>query len=156
MEAYLMEKLGAKEAVSADLTAGGVETGRMDMSKGDRVTLLLSVPSHASDLDITLKQHDAASGGTSKDLQTKRSYFVKLAGANVFTRKEQSALSANIVEADFNGAAGVVAIEVLGEDLDRDNSFSHISAVFGARAVTVVGFFIADEMRQKPAYKVIL
>lgn len=153
MDAYLMEKLGAKEAISADLTAGGVESERVDMSKGDRVTLLLSVPSHASDLDITLRQHDAASGGVSKDLETKRSYFVKLAAANVFTRKEQAALSANIVDSDFNGSAGIIAVEVLGEDLDRDNNFTHVSAVFGARAVTVVGFFMADQMRLKPAYK---
>jgi len=155
MEAYLAEKNGIKLAFNGDLTAGG-ESARIDMGKGDRVSMVLYVPSHASDLDLTFRQHDAAAAGTSKDLLVKRSYFVKIDGNTKFTRKEQSVLAANIVDADFNGAAGLMVVEVLGEDMDRDLDFTHISVVIAARAVTGSAIYEVCEMRQKPAYSVSL
>ena len=153
MDAYKIEKCGLKVGISGDFTAG-VESARIDMGKGDRLAFLVRVESAATDLDVTFRQHDAASGGNSKDLETKRIYGVKLDAANVFTKKEQASLSANIVDSDFNGSAGLLVVEVLGEDLDRDNDFNHVSLQVAARAADGCVICDMDQMRLRPAYQV--
>jgi hypothetical protein len=153
MEAYKIEKCGLKVGVSGDLTAG-VESARIDMSKGDRLSFLVRVESAATDLSVTLRQHDAATAGNSKDLQTKRLYGVKADADSIVTKKEQASLSANIVEADLNGSAGLLVVEVLGEDLDRDADFRYVSLQIGARAADGCVICVMDQMRQRPAHQI--
>ena len=152
---YLAEKNGLKLGFNGDMTAG-VETARVNLGKGDRLAFVCYLESVATDLVVTFQQHDAATSGNSKDLLVKRSYFVKAGADTSFARKEMSVESASITEADFNGAAGMVVFEVLGEDVDSDNDFAFVSLQVAARAAD--GCIIGElhDMRFRPAYSEVI
>ena len=150
------EKVAVKTGLLQD-TTGGAETARISMVKGHRLCFLVNSAAAAIDMDVTLRQHDAATGGNSKDLVINSPVYKKVGAATSFT-KVTAPLAANFVEADFNGAAGLMMIEVLGEDLDRAGDFTHVSLVFnsGATARLVSCEMMVHAPKTLPAYEVVL
>lgn len=154
-EGFLAEHHGVKNGLLGDIT-GNLETARMGLNETYKVALIFSVASAAQAFELNLLQHDAASAGTSKALAISNAYFVKASADSIFTKKEISGVS-NIIDADLNGSAGVVIVEVLAEDLDRANNFSHISAEMVSAVARVSSCeMIGYAMRKRPAYEVAL
>ena len=154
MEAQLSEKVGIKTHSPLDINGAGLTGSRIDMSKSYKVGVVVNYGTAALDADISLLQHDAAAAGNSKALTISNPYFVKAAAATKFTKKELVNIS-NVVDADLNGALGVVVIEINAEDLDVNGGFTHISADLanpGATARLVSMEYLMHFMRSAPAY----
>lgn len=153
-EAHLIEKMAVKTGFLGDLT-GGQESERIAMDKSNRVAIVCHLESAAVDFDLTLRQHDAAAAGNSKDLSKEIiRYFVKLDGETKFTEKEVLN-GAQIVDASLNGAKGIVIVEVLAEELDREG-FGFISGIFTQGAVARVACveYVAHQLKNFPGYDV--
>lgn len=158
MEAFLMEKATIKAGVpyDADVVLGAPI--RVKMSKGDRLAIILNMgDSVAAVVDATLKQHNAASAGTSKDLSIANPYYKKAGTATVFTKVEPSSASANyVLTPDFAAQEGQVVFEVLSEDLDMNNGFAWVSIVLAdttaPKLVSVL--HVAHKLRETPGYAI--
>jgi hypothetical protein len=150
----LLECCALKKGFLGDLT-GGASTARMTMAKSSRVAIVVELAAAAVDLNITLKQHDAASAGTTKDLAILSPYYKKVGAATKFTKVVAPEV-AQVIDASFNGAAGVIVFDVLGEELDCNGGFNHISAVIAQGAVARIACieFVAHEAHEEPAYKI--
>jgi len=157
MEAFLMEKLNIKKfADPQDGSAANIVGGRVDMSKQERVAFVLLVAAAAGSVVLNMKQHNAASGGTTKALAIQNSYFHKVGTAGVFTRVEPSADS-DVIDAStaFGANSGILVVEVLQEDLDVNGGFTHMSVELvdtGAVAKVVAGMYFCHACRDLPAY----
>lgn len=153
---YLAEAVGLKTGFLGDLNTGQ-STSYIGLDKGYRLAVVIDVASHASDLDITFKQATSAAGAGVKDLVVNNAYFVKAGAATSFTKKDSPA-AANIVEADLNAAAGILVVEVLAEDLDRNNAFTHVKVDIADPGGARVGHALhcLHDIRQKPAYELVL
>lgn len=144
-ENFLAEGAAIKEVVSpADLNTTGATGARVDMSKSARVAFIVHLAdATAAAVDLTLRQHDAASGGNSKDLEVDNAYFHKVGAATSFTKVEPSSKAAALDLAAILAAdPGIVVLEVLASQLDVNNGFSHASVDVGdpgeARVIGVV------------------
>jgi len=153
MESLYSEKVGYKNGFLGDNTAGS-SSARFGLGDAYKVAFVIEAASHASDLDITVNQHDAASGGTTKVLATENPYYEKLGAATKFTKTVPSSEVSNYVLTGFNGSTGTVVVEVLAEDLDRDLDFSHVSVTLAASggARVVHTSIVSNDMRKSPAY----
>lgn len=155
-EAFLAEKIGLKQAFGpAD--ADTAQTGaRIGLAKGFRVAIVISMgTSTAAAVIASLKQHNAASGGTSKALSVANPYYVKAGAATAFTKVEPSSASDSVdVSATFAADGGLLVLEVLAEDLDVNNNFSHVSVDLAdsTAAKIVSGVYHLHEMKNLPAY----
>jgi len=151
--ALLAETHGLKSGFLGDLN-GGQESARFDMAKSHRLCFVVDVASLAADLDITLRQHDAAAAGNSKDLQIETAYYRKVAAETAFTKVDISTAAANFVDASFNGAVGMLVIEVQAEDLDDANGYQYVSLQVadpgGARVGSILE--VGNHMRNLVAY----
>lgn len=129
---------------------------RIHAGKGERVTFLLSLgdSTGASTLALTLKQHNAASGGTSKDLEVISKIYKKIGAATVFTESEPTVASAAISLADFAADEGLVAVEVLPEQLDVEGDFNYFSVDLAAAGAAKIGgaVYIVSDADFKAAY----
>lgn len=93
--ANLAELEGMKQAFApADLDTA--QTGaRIAVKEGDRVAVVLSMgTSTAATVQVTMKQHNAASGGTTKDLSVANNYYHKAGSATSFTKVTPSSPAA--------------------------------------------------------------
>ena len=156
MEGNFLEKCAVKSEVPADINGSGLTGARVDMSKTYKLAIKVNYASAAAGADITLLQHDAASGGTSKALSISNAYYKSLAGA-AFTKEEISGVS-NITDADLNGSAGVIVVEINAEDLDVNNGFSFVSANLADPAVArvVAVDYVGHNLRVMPGYDQVL
>lgn len=160
MEAYLLEKMNLKSVVvPVDLATAAITGGRIGLRSGDRVTLLLLIGASSSGgvIDITLQQHNAASAGTSKALTIKNPYYVKAGAATRFTKVDAAAVPVSnlVLSTTFDTASGIVAIEVLGEDLDTNGGFGFVSVNLldaGASAKPGAVLAIAGGLSNLPGY----
>jgi hypothetical protein len=102
---------------------------------GVTIVVLAAAGTAGDDLDIALRQHTAASGGTTAALDVIDHYYYKtgatLTGAQTWQKHEQPTASTII---DATGGAGtsaeqqqIVVIEVDQDDLD--DGFTHVSVV---------------------------
>jgi hypothetical protein len=110
-------------------------------------------------VDFTLKQHDAAVGGNSKVLAIENPYFKKVGAATSFTKVELQAAASNFVlSADFAAQEGMVVFEVLAENLDVENDYSHVSieALDSTAAKLISVLHIVDQPKLVPAYSTAL
>lgn len=156
MEALLLEKQNVKKAFGpADMDTAQVGS-RISLAKGQRVTVLVNVgASTGATVVLNLKQHNAASGGTSKALSIANPYFHKVGAADVFTKVEPSvAADSYDLSALLAANAGLVALEVLAEDLDVSNDFSHISVEADDTTVAKLGAaeYHLHQCKNLPAY----
>lgn len=124
MEAYLLEKAIAKTVAGpVDLNTAAVTGGRVDVSHLKRLTFLVVVGAGTTTTThgFTLKQHTAASAGTSYDLSVENPYFHKIGAATKFTKVQPgSAAAAYDLHALMADSASIVAFEILPEQLQAD------------------------------------
>lgn len=139
-----------------DLNTAAVTGGRVSLGKSQKIAIVLSVgASTAAVLDISLKQHNAASGGTTKALSITNPYFYKAAAETVFTKVDVDTAEDNYVLSTlFAADSGIIVFEVNSEDLDLDNSFTHISVDIADSTAAKVGsgVYVLLDNRHQPAY----
>jgi len=87
-----------------------------------------------------LKQHTAASGGTSKDLSVDNLYFKKAGAATAFTKVDPNGVSAAVYDlsADFGSEEGIAVFQVLQDQLDTENGFAYVSVNIAAAGVAKI------------------
>lgn len=157
-EAFLLQIANIK-AAGVPFDANTPQTPvRVSMTKAGRMTVLVSMgASTAAVATFALKQHNAASSGTSKALEIGNPYFHKAGAATVWTKVEQ----ADGVKEDtydlstlFAADGGMVAFEVLEEDLDVNGGFTHMSIEFAdtTAAKIVAAVYIARGNDLNPSY----
>ena len=158
MEQFLMEKSNIKQAFApVDLNTAAITGARVSLVEAKRVAIAISLGSStAAEVRVTLRQHNAASGGTSKNLEIANRYFHKAGAATVFTEVEPSSAAALYdLDAIFAADGGIVVFEVLAEDLDVNGDFSHISVDIADSAAAKIGaglYILQSDI--KPAYEV--
>ena len=155
MEAFLAEEKGLKTGILPQSVTGSTVSGaRISLKNLDRVAVAITVADAASAaLTATLRQHDAASSGNSKDLSVDNKYYHKSAAETAFTKVEPSAAAAEYdLFALVGEDEGLVILEVLAEDLDVNNGFDHFSVnVAGDATARVVGALYVGEADRLPA-----
>jgi hypothetical protein len=156
MEKFLLEDKGIKQAfLPVDLNTAAVAGERVKAE--DRVSIVVAMgDSTGATVQISLKQHNAASGGDSKALSIANKYYKKAGAAKSFSKVEpEVAADAYDLSADFAAEEGVVVFEVLPEDLDVNGGFSHVSVEIAdsGAAKLASGLYIVD-CKFKPAHSV--
>ncbi len=158
MNHLLAEKQGLKLAhpVGVDLNTAAITGERISLEKGDRVAIVFQGgASTAATVQLTLRQHTAATAGTSKNLDSDNPIYVKAGLATVFTKIEPTAKAAlKDLSAQLGGAAGVAVIEVLGEELDVDGGFKFVSVDIADAGAAKLGatLYVLSNVRYSPAY----
>ena len=122
----------------------GAASARINAGLSDRIGVLVIASAATT---ITLSQHTAATGGTSKDLETDNYSYFKADGQTKFTitRPEELALDAEFVVP----GAGIFYVEVESSQLDTNGGFAYVSAA-GATSTVLL---MAVDMRHVPAYQ---
>lgn len=134
-----MEGLGrlfdiAVGAVPVDMSSAAVTGKRVRLADANGVTIVLfkAAGTAGDDPTVTLKQHTAASGGTTSNLAVIDHYYLKnattLAGTEGWTKKTQTA-AATIADPGGAGTSAesqqIIAIEVDGAQLS--DGYTHVS-----------------------------
>lgn len=150
MEGLFSEHIATSNGFRGDLD--GAETARISMKELHKLAVIISCASLAQDVVVKLRQHDAASGGNSKDLISKNPSFVKADADTVMTKKDASEI-ADITFDELNSVNGIGVAEILSEDLDVNNGFAYVSVQLttsGARVGSATYHSVMP--RLKPAY----
>jgi len=152
MEKLFSEQIRVENAGILGDIAGGVETDRLDLSKSNKVSIVVKLAAGAgTTFSMTLKQHDLAAAGTSVDLVSSVPVYQKQDADAAFTRFDGS--TATIASANVDTAAGVVVVEVHQDDLAEGNRYvSLVLASPGAARVASVDYMI--DTKNKPAYQI--
>lgn len=156
----IMDTKNVKVAFSpVDLNTAAITGARISLEGARACLVLLNLGTSLTGaaVQVTLRQHNASSSGTSKDLVIDRPYFHKAAPATVFTKVVPgSAAALKDVSAIFDTAAGLVAIEVREEDLDHNNGFTYFSVDLADGAVAKIGsgIYVLDENEFHPSYSI--
>ncbi len=157
MNNFLAEKQNVKQAIGpVDLNTAANTGARIKMSHGDRVAAIISLgTSTTATVEITLRQHDAATAGNSKDLDVDNPYYVKADTATSFTKVVPTVADALLtLTTTFTDDAGTVIVEVLGEQLDDVNGYSWFSVDIADSAAAKLGsvVYVVSDCRFSPAY----
>lgn len=150
ISALLAEKVGLKQAFApADLDTA--QTGaRIKLAYGQKCAVIVSLgASAASTVEITLKQHTAASGGTTADLASATPYYYKTSGTSFTKVTPGSAAALKDLTSLFATAAGIVVLEVDASELDNNNGYAWFSINVADATVAKIGsaVYVLDEMR---------
>lgn len=157
MNHLLLEKQSIKLAhLPVDLNTAAITGARISLAKGDRVAVVVQMgTSTAATVQVTLRQHNAATSGTSKNLSVDNPYYHKAAAATVFTKVEPtSAAAVYDVSSIFAADSGILVLEVLAEQLDVDGGFAWFSvdiADSGAAKLASTAYVLSN-VRYMPAY----
>lgn len=156
--AYLGENKGLKIGVlPADLNTSGATGERVFLKEGKRLAIVVQMgDSTGATAEFTLRQHDAATSGNSKDLSIDNPYFHKAGAATSFTKVEPSAAAATYdLSSIFAAEEGIVVFEVVEDQLDVENGFGYVSVnITDPAAAKVMGVLYVMEMENKPAYSI--
>ena len=152
-----MEVHNIKSAfLPVDMNTAAITGDRVSMAGADRVAIMIHMgDSTAATVQFTLRQHNAATAGTSKDLSVDNVYYKKAGTATSFTKVSPVAAAALYdVGTDFASQEGVVVFEVLSEQLDNDNGFNWVSVDAADSAAAKLGsaVYILRNVRNMPAY----
>ena len=160
MNKFLMEKQTIKAIVPQSLNASPLTGDRVKLDKGDRLAIVVSMgASTAAVVTLSLQQHNAASGGTSKALEIANPYYHKAGAATVFTKVEPTVASDSFaLSSIFAADAGVVVLEVTAEQLDVNGDFAWVSVNVAAptAAKLFAISYVAHEVTHVPAYELAL
>lgn len=164
MNHNLLEKHNLKHAwLPVDLNTAAVTGARIKMDKGHRCAIIVSMSDSvaATDVSFFLKQHNAATAGTTKALELDNPYYVKAGAATVFTKvAPAAAVTAGDYDltATFASEEGFVVFEVLAEDLDVNNGFFWISldAADAGASKHAAAIYVVADCKYAPAYEVAL
>lgn len=136
MEAFLLEKNNLKVGLVAQALNAAGNGARINMRDHDRCTIIFQVGEGvATTFSASLQQHTLESAGQSKALEIANKYFVKADAATFFTKEEPdpfTGAASTFAVAELDTAEGLLVLEVLAENLDRDNGYSWISANLAA------------------------
>lgn len=156
MENMLLEKANIKAIIGpVDLNTAANTGLRMDMAKYRRVTFLviLDTGTTTTTHSFALKQHTVASSGTPAALSVDNPYYHKVNTATAFT-KVQPTVAADTYDLHslLASTKGIVAFEVLAEQLTNGYRWASIDVADtgGAQLGTVIA--IGHEADDKPAY----
>lgn len=121
MEKFLAEDKALKAVVGpVDLNTAAVTGARVSIKNAKRVTFVcvLAAGTSTTTHGFTLRQHTAASSGSSADLSVDNPYYHKVGAATVFTKVTPgSAAAAYDLHALLADSASIVVFEVLAEQL---------------------------------------
>lgn len=160
MEMNLVEKFGIKSAMEpVDMNTAAITGARISMASSRKIAIVINMgDSVAAVADFTLKQHNAASAGTSKDLSIMNSYFVKAGAATSFTKVSPTVAAANyVLSSTFAAEPGIVVFEVNAEDLDVNGGFTHVSLdIADSTAAKLCSVLYFAEKEYIPAYDIAL
>lgn len=157
-EALLLEKVNMK-LLTLPVDGDTAQTGaRIKLDTGDRLAFVVSMAdSTSSNVVFSLKQHDAASSGTTKALSVDNPYFHKAGAETKFTKVVPgSATDAYDLSTQFASQEGLAIIEVLAEDLDVNNGFLWASlnvadtGSSNTKLLSVLG--VVHNLRSTPGY----
>lgn len=155
----LMEKQTIKQVADpVDMNTAAITGARIGLAQADRCAFVLTMgTSTAAVVQFTTRQHTAASGGTSKDLVTSNAYFKKVGAATSYTKVANSTALVD-ASTDFAASAGVVVLEVRGEDLDVANGYTHVSVdvADSTAAKLLSGIMVLSDVRFAPAYSLVI
>lgn len=158
MNEFLMEAKNIKVAlVPVDLNTAANPGTRIKIDAGDRIAYVLTMgdSTSATDIIFAIKQHNAASGGTTKALSIANPYYHKAAALTVFTKVVPGTASDAIdLTTTFADEPGSVVIEILGENVDVDNGYSWVSVDLTDSGAAKLGaaLYIVSDLRYKPGY----
>lgn len=128
---YLMENAVLKAVIGpVDLNTAAVTGNRVSMKGVDKCSFIIHMgaSSSATAVRFTLRQHNAASSGTSKDLSVANKYYHKVGAATAFTQVEPAVAAAAYDLLSLVGDnAAILVFEVRSEDLDTNNGFAWVS-----------------------------
>jgi hypothetical protein len=151
-------QIKAVVAPGTDMNTAAITGARVGLKAFDKVTVLVDMGSStAAVVEMTLKQHNASSGGTSKVLSSAAPHFHKVSPADIFTKVEvSSARSLVDLSALFASAAGMVAIEIKSEELDVNGGFNWFSVDFAdsTAAKLIAAYYLLGDARLLPAFDV--
>lgn len=159
MEAFFLEKYNvAMGLVPVDLNAGANTGLRISMKGNKRICFLVTMAdSTAGVTDFTLNQHNAASAGTSKVLAVANPYYKKAAAATTWTKVVPTSAASNYVPTDFANEPGMIAFEVLAEDLDVEGDFAWVSLdMIDATAAKAGAIIAIADPKNRPGYAIAL
>lgn len=138
--------------------ASGVTGARVKMNDCEKLFILINVGAGtAGTFTFTLKQHTAASSGTTANLSVDNGYYHKLSTATVFTKveNEDSAAAAYTLSTEIGANKAVVAFEVDASQLNVDGGYYWASldiAAIGQDRICSVDY-IKVNSAFKPAYE---
>lgn len=141
------------------VSAATLVTGsRVSMEDAESLAIIVQVDATTgADLKLELKQHNASTAGTTKDLAIKNPYFIKAGAATKFTKTEiaEDTPLSTIELTALDGVAGLAVIEVLGADLDKNGGFKYVSANVPVAGVAKIvnGVYELYNTRQAPCYE---
>ena len=157
MKGLLSENITFKQAnVPVDGNGAAITGARIKLEKGFRLAVIANFGDSTSAVtSFTMNQHDAASGGNSIVLATSNPYFHKVASATSFTKVSVSNASV-ITPTVLADDEGIVVLEIMAEDLDRDNDYAYFSIdLADTTAAKIVGLtYVLHDLREGPAYSV--
>lgn len=162
MNALFLEKQNIKLAhLPVDLNTAAITGERIKVATGDKVAIVAAFgdSTSATAVQYTLRQHNAASSGTSKDLTSANPYFYKKGAETSFTKVTPSSAAALVdVTTQFASDEGVLVIEVLGEQLDVKNGFFWLSVDIADAGAAKLGstMYVLQDVRNAPAYSTAL
>lgn len=120
------EKHAIKKGLASQDVSGGAESDRISLKECLKLTALVRLETGiATDCQVTLRQHDAAAGGNSKDLLSTIPHVYRVDGSD-HVKVEADSVAAKDVAA-LDTAAGYIALQVDPSDLDVNADFNHIS-----------------------------
>lgn len=155
---YLAEGAVVKQGIIPQSNLGALTGARFGMEDSSRLAIVISLgATSGAAVDVALQQHDAASAGNSKALAVSNCYYYKADADTSFTKVEVSSDTSDYdLAAIFADVGGIVIFEVLGEDLDVNNGFNHVSANLGAAGVAkiVSSLYLGHAPFKKSAHEV--
>lgn len=159
MNKHFMESHNAKSVwLPVDMNTADITGARVPLASGQKAIFVVHMgDSTAAVVTLTLRQHNAASAGTSKDLSVANTYYKKAGSATSFTKVEPSvAAAAYDLAADFADQEGIVVFEVDGDDLDVNNDFNYVSVdAADSTAAKLAGCVCyLEDLRNGPGYKI--
>lgn len=145
-------------AVPTDAVAGAITGNRIHMKDCDTVAFLVVASAGSTDiLDLDLQEHNAATGGTSQDLDIITKYYYQseatLDGDETWTEGSQSAAS-EITDIGTASTQQLVVVEVGSEQLS--DGFEWVSlnvpdlGTNGSKYVAVINLAVDLNVQRKP------
>lgn len=154
----IAEDYGLKAAFEpVDLNAAAITGGRIGLAQGYKVAVILGFgDSVGATVQITLRQHTAASAGTSSDLSVDNVYYKKVGAATSFTKVVPTAAAALYdLSTDLAAEPGLVVFEIEGSQLAEGNTHFSIDLADSGAAKIVSAVYVLST-KNGPAYSLSL
>jgi hypothetical protein len=155
-ESLFMEKATAKVVLGpVDFNTGANTGERIDMRMFKRVTFIcaLAAGTTPDNHTFTLRQHTAASAGTSADLASDTPYFHKINAATSFTKiTPDTAVAAKDLDTLAADNKFMVVFEVLQQELTDGYRWVSVDAADSGGSQLGCVIAICHEAVAKPAY----